>query len=60
MINNKSVINNCFSDIINNNSRYSKTNRTFLNIFCGKSHLVNMSQDQTDYASKNKLDNVPP
>ena len=60
MINNKSVINNCFSDIINNNSRYSKTNRTFLNIFCGKSQLVNMSQDQTDYASKNKFDYVPP
>ena len=60
VVNNKSIINNCFSDIINNNSRYSKTNQTFLNIFCGKSQLVNMSQDQTDYASKNKFDYVPP
>ena len=58
-INNKSNI-NCFSENNNNHSRVCKTNWTFLNIFCGKSQLVNMSQDQTDYASKSKLDYVPP
>ena len=60
LINNKSINNNYLSDINNNYSRFSKTNRTFLNIFCGKSQLINMSQDQTDYASKNKFDYVPP
>ena len=60
-INNKSIINNNFCSETNNNySRYSKTNRTFLNIFCGKSQLINMSQDQTDFASKSKFDYVPP
>ena len=62
--NNKSINNNCFSEtnnnINNNNSKYYKINKTFLNIFCGKSQLVNMSQDQTDFASKSKFDYVPP
>ena len=59
--NNKSIVNNNFCSESNNNySRYSKTNRTFLNIFCGKSQLINMSQDLTDFASKSKLDYVPP
>ena len=56
IINNKSINNNFLSD----NNNYSKTNRTFLNVFCGKSQLVNMSQEQTDYASKSKFDYVPP
>ena len=59
--NNKSIVNNNFCSESNNNySRYCKTNRTFLNIFCGKSQLINMSQDQTDFASKSKFDYVPP
>ena len=59
--NNKSSNNNCFSETNNNNhSRFYRTNKTFLNIFCGKSQLVNMSQDQTDFASKSKFDYVPP
>ena len=58
---NKTFINNNFCSEANNNySKYCKTNRTFLNIFCGKSQLINMSQDQTDFASKSKFDYVPP
>lgn len=60
IINNKSIINNCFSETNNNNSKFYKTNKTFLNIFYGKSQLVNMSQDLTDFASKSKFDYVPP
>ena len=58
---NQSLINNNYSsEIINNNySGRCGTNRTFLNVFCGKSQLVNLSQDQTDFASKSKMDYVP-
>ena len=57
---NQSLINkNYNSEIINNYSRGCGTNRTFLNVFCGKSQLVNLSQDQTDFASKSKFDYVP-
>ncbi len=43
----------------NNNSKVNKSNRTFLNIYYGKSQLINMSQEQTDYGSKSKMDYVP-
>ena len=57
---NQSLINNNYSsEIINNYSGLCGTNRTFLNVFCGKSQLVNLSQDQTDFASKSKMDYVP-
>ena len=51
--------NNYFSEINNNYSRLCPTNRTFLNVFGGKSQLINMSQEQTDFASKSKFDYVP-
>ena len=57
---NQSLINNNYSsEMINNYSGRCGTNRTFLNVFCGKSQLVNLSQDQTDFASKSKFDYVP-
>ena len=56
----KTNINNYIIETNNNCSRYCKTNRTFLNIFCGKSQLIDMSQDHTDYTSKRKFDYVPP
>ena len=56
----KANINNYIIETNNNCSRYCKTNRTFLNIFCGKSQLIDMSQDHTDYTSKRKFDYVPP
>lgn len=56
---NQSLINNNYSSEIINNFSGHGSNRTFLNIFCGKSQLVNLSQDQTDFASKSKMDYVP-
>jgi hypothetical protein len=53
---------NYFNDIAiynNNNSKSNKSNCTFLNIFNGKSQLINMSQEQTDFGSKSKMDYVP-
>ncbi len=63
IISNKSNINNYMSETNNNYSKLyktNKTNRTFLNVFCGKSQLINMSQEQTDFFSKSKFDYVPP
>ena len=51
--------NKCISEI-NNYSRHCHSNRIFMNKFCGKSQFVNMSQVQTDFASKSKFDYVPP